>query len=114
MKQYDSYLIYGCHFPTRCVNLITEHSSLKFFNQRLMNQFNCCIIELEVPHIENTHLRRYFLKIDIEQSDESIMQLDKLAHIDKEGFYSVLDMFDLDKMEPYLIGVPIVRILEVD
>ena len=109
MKQYDSYLIYGCHFPSKCVNIIKEHSTLKYFNQKLQTQYNCYIFEANIPHMDDTILTRYFLQILLEQSDASIIKLDKLDKLEKGGYEEVLKLFELDVIEPYLISVPIVR-----
>ncbi len=39
MKQYDSYLILGCHFPKSGIELIISNSSLKYFNNKIKNIF---------------------------------------------------------------------------
>jgi len=109
MKQYDSYLIYGCHFPSRCVQMITQHSSLKYFNNKISTQHNCQILELSIPHVDDIINKRYFLRILVEQSDDSIMKMEKLKDIDIKGYVSLLEMFELDRLEPYLISVPILR-----
>ena len=109
MKQIDSYLIYGCHFPKKCINLITEHSSLKYFNNKLIQQYNCEILELHIPQYDNEKINRYFLRILVEQSDDAIIKLENLGKIGKSGFEDVLRLFEMDVMEPYLISVPIVR-----
>ena len=109
MKQFDSYLIYGCHSPSKSIKLITEHSSLKYFNNKLIQQYNCEILELSIPHINNEQYNRYFLRIIVEQSDDAIIKLDNLVKISKKGYEEVLRMFEIDEIEPYLISVPIVR-----
>lgn len=109
MKQFDSYLIYGCHFPSKSINLIKEHSSLKYFNNKLIQQYNCEILELTIPHYNNEQYIRYFLRIIVEQSDDGIINLDNLGKIDRKGFVDVLRLFEMDEMEPYLLSVPIVR-----
>jgi len=109
MKQFDSYLIYGCHFPSRCINMITEHSNLKFFNTKISSQYNCDIVKLNVPHADDIINQKYFLRILVEQSDEGLMKLENVVDIDKKGYHELVNMFELDKIEPYLISVPIVR-----
>ena len=109
MKQYDSYIIYGCHFPEIIYKMITKNTSLSFFNSKIGPQFQCKIHEFFVPISDNQTQTKYFLTILLEQSDQSILQFDNLKSIDKTGFYRMLETFDIMKREPYLISVPIVR-----
>ena len=111
MKQYDSYIIYGCHFPEPMYKMITKNTSLTFFNSKIGPQFQCKIHELDIPISQTHDQKKYFLAIILEQSDESILQLDNIKNADKTGFYKILETFDIDKKEPYLISVPIVRLL---
>lgn len=111
MKQYDSYIIYGCHFPEPMYKMITKNTSLTFFNSKIGTQFQCKIHELDIPISQIHDQKKYFLAIILEQSDESILQLDNIKNADKTGFYKILETFDIDKKEPYLISVPIVRLL---
>jgi hypothetical protein len=37
------------------------------------------------------------------------MKLENIVDIDKKGYNELVNMFELDKIEPYLISVPIVR-----
>jgi hypothetical protein len=112
MKQYDSFIIYGCHFPELIYKMITKNTSLSFFNSKIEPQFQCKIYEFDVPITQNINQNKYFLGIIIEQSDPSIIQFDNLKNIDKTGFYKILETFDIDNREPYLISVPIIRNLE--
>jgi hypothetical protein len=112
MKQYDSYIFYGCHFPEVIYKMITKNTSLSFFNLKIGTQFQCKIYELDVPISENNEKKKYFLTILLEQSDQSILLFDNFNNIDKSGFYKMLETFDIEKKEPYLISVPIVRYLE--
>ena len=111
MKQYDSYIIYGCHFPEPMYKMITKNTSLTFFNSKIGPQFQCKIHELDIPISQTHDQKKYFLAIILEQSDTSILQLDNIKNADKTGFYKMLETFDIDKKEPYLISVPIVRLL---
>jgi hypothetical protein len=109
MKQYDSYIIYGCHFPNSIFELITKNTSLTFFNSKISAQFHCKIHEFEVPISESSTQKKYFLAIILEQSDHSILQLSNIGGSNYPGFYKMLETFDINKIEPYLISVPIVR-----
>ena len=109
MKQYDSCIIYGCHFPELIYKMIIKNTSLSFFNSKIEAQFKCKIYEYDVPILENISQKKYFLAIIQEQSDQSILQFDNLKNIDKNGFYKILTTFDIENREPYLISVPIVR-----
>jgi len=109
MKQYDSYIIYGCHFPNNIFELITKNTSISFFNSKIATQFNCKIHEFEVPISESTTQKKYFLAIILEQSDHSILQLSNIGEYNYPGFYKMLETFDMNKIEPYFISVPIVR-----
>lgn len=109
MKQYDSYLIYGCHFPEKNIKFITEHSSLKYFNTKIINQYNCEILVCDIPQHDDEQITRYFLRILLEQSDDSIVKLENLEKINKKGFKDILELFEIEIMEPYLISIPIVR-----
>jgi hypothetical protein len=111
MKQYDSYIIYGSHFPESIYKMITKNTSLSFFNYKIEQQFQCKIYEFDVPISENNNQKRYFLAIILEQSDSSILMIDNFCKIDKTNYYKMLETFDIDKKEPYLISVPIVRLL---
>jgi len=112
MKQYDSCIIYGCHFPESIYKMITKNTSLSFFNSKIETQFKCKIYEYDVPISENISKKKYFLAIVLEQSDQSILQFDYLKNLDKNGFYKILETFDIDKREPYIISVPILRELQ--
>jgi len=109
MKQYDSYILYGCHFPEVVYKIITKNTSLSFFNSKISAQYQCKIYELDVPISENYEQKKYFLSIILEQSDHSIINPSNLINIDITGFYKLLETFDITKREPYLISVPIVR-----
>ena len=109
MKQYDSYLILGCHFPRRAIEIIENSSSLKFFNKKIRDLYNCEILDVMVPINDTQTIRQYYLRIIIEQSDESIIKLENIGTIDKIKFNDVLDIFELDKMEPYLIAIHFIR-----
>ena len=114
MKQYDSYIIYGCHFNQYLYEIITKNTNLSFFNSKIASQFHCKIHEFEVPISESSTQKKYFLAIILEQSDNSILQLSNIGEHDKTGFYKMLETFDINKIEPYLISVPIVRNLSPD
>jgi len=110
MKQYDSYMISGCHFPNNIFEIITKNTSFSFFNSKISAQYNCKIHEFEVPISESRTQKKYFLAIILEQSDDSIIKLSSIGEsCDKIGFYKMLEIFDIQKIEPYLISVPIVR-----
>jgi hypothetical protein len=110
MKQYDSYMIYGCHFPNNIFEIITKNTSISFFNSKISAQYNCKIYEFEVPISESIIQKKYFLAIILEQSDHSIVKLSSIGEsCDKTGFYKMLEIFDIHKIDPYLISVPIVR-----
>jgi hypothetical protein len=109
MKQYDSYMIYGCHFPNNIFEIITKNTSLSFFNSKISAQYNCKIHEFEVPISESTMQKKYFLAIILDQSDHSILKLSSIEEQNYPGFYKMLEIFDIQKIEPYLISVPIVR-----
>ena len=106
MKQYDSYLIYGCHFPEKIIKLIESHSSLSYFNEKIKNQYNCKIIAFDVPIIEDIIKKKYYLSVIVEQSEESIIRNNDIKD---GGFSEVLKLFDMDEIKPYFISVPIVR-----
>jgi hypothetical protein len=91
--------------------MITKNTSLTFFNSKIGSQFQCKIYEFDIPISEKNDQKKYFLAIIIEQSDTSILQYDNIKNVDKTGFYKILETFDIDKIEPYLISVPIVRYL---
>lgn len=109
MKQFDSYIVYGCHFPEKSIKLITSHSSLNYFNNKIKTQYNCEILELEVPLYNKYTKNKYFLSIIIDKSNQTILKLDKLEQISLKGYTTLLKMFDLTKIDPYLISVPVVR-----
>ena len=109
MKQFDSYIIYGCHFPDLIYKMITKNTSLTFFNSKIGPQFQCKIHEFDIPISQTQDQKKYFLAIILEQSDTSILQYDNIKNVDKTGFYKILETFDIDKIEPYLISVSIVR-----
>jgi|688.fasta_scaffold480392_2 hypothetical protein len=109
MKQYDSYILYGCHFPELFYKIITKNTSLSFFNSKISIQFQCKIYEFDVPISENNEQKKYFLAILLEQSDHSMINPHNLINLDITGFYKMLETFDIEKKEPYLISVPIVR-----
>ena len=112
MKQYDSFIIYGCHFSELIYKMITKNTSLSFFNSKIETQFQCKIYEFDVPITQNINKNKYFLGIIIEQSDPSIIQFDNLKNLDQHGFYKLLETINIDKREPYIISVPIVRELK--
>lgn len=115
MKQYDSYILYGCHFNRYLYEIITKNTSLAFFNSKIATQFHCKIHEFEVPISEFSTQTKYFLAINLEQSDHSILQLSNIGEsCNKTGFYRILETFDIRKIEPYLVSVPIVRNLSQD
>jgi len=109
MKQYDSYIIFGCHFPKSGIDLITGNSSLKYFNNKIRNLYGCEIIELNVPVSEENIIKQYFIKIIIEQSEQGILKLDGIVNFNNEKFKELLGIFEIESREPYLIAVPIVR-----
>ena len=109
MKQYDSYMIYGCHFPNNLFEIITKNTSLSFFNSKISSLYQCKIHEFEVPISESRTQTKYFLAIILEQSDNSILKLCSINSVDKTGFYKMLETFDIHKINPYLISVPIIR-----
>lgn len=111
MKQYDSYLILGCHFPSKCIDIINSNSSLPFFNNKLKHQFNCEIIEILTPIHDQKEQTQFFLKISLEQSDKSILKLDSIKDLQFDKFYEVMEIFELEKLQPYLISIPICRLL---
>jgi len=108
MKQYDSYIILGCHFPVGCIKLIMENSTLKYFNSKIKISHNCEILEVETPLTDDKTYKTYYLKINIEQSEQSIIKLDKLDY-DKNKYRALLEIFDMEYMGPYLISIPVVR-----
>ena len=114
MKQYDSYIIYGCHFPNSIFEIITKNTSISFFNSKIGPQFQCKIHELDIPISQTHDQKKYFLAIILEQSDNSILQLSNIGESNYSGFYKMLETFDINKIEPYLISVPIVRNLTLD
>ena len=114
MKQYDSYIIYGCHFPNSIFEIITKNTSITFFNSKIGPQFQCKVHEFEVPISESSTQKKYFLAIILEQSDNSILQLSNIGESNYSGFYKMLETFDINKIEPYLISVPIIRNLTPD
>ena len=114
MKQYDSYIIYGCHFPNNIFEIITKNTSISFFNSKIGPQFHCKIHEFEVPISESKTQMKYFLAIILEQSDNSILKLSNIGEHNYQGFYKMLETFDINKIEPYLVSVPIVRNLTPD
>lgn len=111
MKQFDSYIIYGCHFPDLIYKMITKNTSLTFFNSKIGPQFQCKIHEFDIPISDGKEHKKYILGIILEQSDASILQYDNIKNVDKTGFYKILETFDIDKKDPYLISLPIVRYL---
>ena len=96
----DSYLIYGCHFSEKLVDIINKTSSLPFFNRRIEELYGCSILELDVPN----NGKQYFVQICLEQSDLSLLMPEKLDKVDTDKFYKVLEMFDMEKIKPYLIS----------
>lgn len=109
MKQYDSYLIYGCHFPKKAVEIITTNSSLRYFNNKIRLSYNCEIVEANVPISDTKTMKQYFLKICLDQSEQSILKLDQIKDLDISKFKELLELFEIDDIEPYFIGVPILR-----
>ena len=109
MKQFDSYIIYGCHFSEHLYNIIIKNTNLNFFNSKISSQYCCKIHEFDIPISENASKKKYFLGIIIDQSDMSILELSNLHNINKAGFYNMLEVFNINKREPYLISVPIFR-----
>jgi len=102
-------MIYGCHFPNNIFEIITKNTSISFFNSKISAQYNCKIHEFEVPISESTTQKKYFLGIILDQSDHSILKLSSIGEQNYQGFYKMLETFDIQKIEPYLISVPIVR-----
>ena len=109
MKHFDSYIIYGCHFPEQLYKIITKNTNINFFNSKISSQYFCKIYEFDIPISENTNKKKYFLGIIIDQSDMSILQFENIKNINKNGFYNMLEIFNINKIEPYLISVPIFR-----
>ncbi len=109
MKQYDSYLILGCHFPISGIELINGNSSLKYFNNKIKNLYECEIIEVNVPISDVNMIKQYYVKICLEQSEDSILKLESLVNKDYDKFKELLGIFEIDNRDPYLIAVPIVR-----
>lgn len=109
MKQYDSYMIFGCHFPKSAISLITANSSLKYFNEKIRQTYGCEIVELFVPINEKDSIKQYFVRIIVEQSDPSIIKYNLIKDIDLTKYKDLLGIFELDNKEPYIIAVPIVR-----
>lgn len=109
MIQYDSYLIYGCHFPNKSIELITSHSSLKYFNNKIRQQYNCEILELEIPLYDNNIKKEYYLSINLNRAENSLIKFDKIEKISLKGYVELLKMFNLSELDPYLISVPFVR-----
>jgi hypothetical protein len=111
MKQFDSYIIYGCHFSEIYYKMIIQNMNLNIFNSKICSQYKCKIYEFNVPILENKEQKKYFLGINFEQSDTSILNLDNLENIDKNGYYKILELFNIEKKDPYLISIPIIRYL---
>jgi hypothetical protein len=109
MKQFDSYIIYGCHFSENNYKMIIKNTNLNNFNSIICSQYNCKIYEFNVPISDNKEKKKYFLGINLEQSDTSILTLENLEKINKIGFYKMLETFSIDKKDPYLISIPIIR-----
>lgn len=109
MKQYDSYLILGCHFPRSGIELILGNSSLNFFNNKIRNLYNCEIIEVNVPISDVNMMKQYYVKICMEQSEQAIMNINNLAHLNYDKFNELLGIFEIERRDPYLIAIPIVR-----
>ena len=109
MKQFDSYIIYGCHFSENNYKIILKSTNLNTFNSKLCSEYKCKIYEFNVPISENIEKKKYFLGINLEQSDTSTFKIENLENIDKKGFYKILETFNIDKKDPYLISIPIVR-----
>jgi len=109
MKQYDSYLIYGIHFPKKGVDLVNANSSLKFFNSKIRTTYNCEIFEATVPIKDDVSIKQYFLKLCIEQSDQTLLKIDKIKDVNLDKYKDLLEIFEMDYIEPYLIAIPIIR-----
>jgi hypothetical protein len=109
MKQFDSYIIYGCHFSENNYKMILKSTNLNIFNSIIYSEYKCKIYEFNIPISDNRCRKKYFLGINLEQSDTSILKIENLENIEKNGFYKLLETFNIDKKEPYLISVPIIR-----
>lgn len=109
MKQFDSNLILGCHFPRRGIEIIEGSSSLRFFNKKIRDLYNCEILDVMVPVNDTETIRQYYLRIIIEQSDGSILKMESINDVDKSKFKEVLEIFELESMDPYLIAVSFIR-----
>ncbi len=109
MKQYDSYLIYGCHFPKTVVDIITVNSSLKYFNTKIHSTYGCEIIEVDVPVNDKIILKQYLLKIIFEQSEQSILKIEDIKNVDLNKYREILELFEIGYIDPYFISIPIVR-----
>lgn len=109
MKQFDSYIIYGCHFSENNYKMIIKSTNLNNFNSIIFSQYKCKIYEFNVPISDRIEKKKYFLGINLEQSDTSILKIENLENINKDGFYKLLETFNIDKKDPYLISVPIIR-----
>jgi len=107
VKYYDSYIVYGCHFPEHVIKIIETNSSINYFNKKIRNQYNCEILELLVPVRHDLEIKKYFLSICTEKSDPSILL--KVDENDCKKFKDFLVKFDLDEVDPYFISVPVVR-----
>ena len=59
---------------------------------KIKNVYNCEIIEATIPITDNQLFKQYYLKIIIEQSDPSILKVDKLKEIDIEKYKQVDDI----------------------
>lgn len=117
MKQYDSYIIYGIHLSNKTVELIKNakindpNDNLINFNNKIKQQFNCEILELTVPVTHLIEIKQYFLQICIDQSDLSIIKMENIKNITIDKFSKLLEILNIEITVPYLISVPIVRLL---
>lgn len=114
MKQFDSYLLFGCHFPKKFVDIILKNSSLKFFNSKISKTYNCEIIKLNVLFSDNFHQENFFLKIlPSNDSPSNIIKHEDIKDLLNEDkinkFKSLLESLDQPVIEPYLTSIPIYR-----
>ena len=119
MKEFDSYIIYGCHFPTK-FGLLVENKIEKL-NNNLRANYGIEILKLNVPtkEIEKKLFvkNQYFVSIILNIGERNFLRNNiffennklKQKIIDKVVlFKKFMKKFELE-VDPIFLSIPIVR-----
>lgn len=117
MKQFDSYLLFGCHLSNQLIEIILKNTTLNFFNSKISLLYDCEIIKLNVIMTDTYNQENYFLKIRYDnEGPTNLLRSDDFNELLNETkiqkFEKLLETLDQQVVKPYLISIPIVRELD--